>query len=159
MIHLEPITASNWEDAIELKVRPDQEHFVASNVYSIAESQFLHEEDGGTIWKYTALGIYAADEMIGFTMYCWEQNLGKQCFISRLMLSAHQQGKGYGKMAMDLLLTRIEAEAGPNAIEVLISYEPHNEVARKLYASVGFVETGEMVDGEVIAKRPLKLAS
>jgi diamine N-acetyltransferase len=30
-----------------------------------------------------------------------------------------------------------------------ISYEPENDGARKLYAKLGFVETGEMVDGEV----------
>jgi diamine N-acetyltransferase len=35
--------------------------------------------------------------------------------------------------------------------EVGISYEPHNEVARNLYASLGFIETGEIVDEEMLA--------
>ena len=35
--------------------------------------------------------------------------------------------------------------------EVGISYEPHNDVARKLYASLGFMEPGEIVDEEVLA--------
>ena len=32
-----------------------------------------------------------------------------------------------------------------------ISYEPHNEGARKLYAGLGFKETGEMLEGEMLA--------
>ena len=32
-----------------------------------------------------------------------------------------------------------------------LSYEPENETARRLYASYGFVETGEMDGEEVIA--------
>ena len=32
-----------------------------------------------------------------------------------------------------------------------LSYEPENEVAKKLYASFGFVENGEMDDDEIVA--------
>ena len=32
-----------------------------------------------------------------------------------------------------------------------LSYEPENEVARKLYASCGFVENGEMDGDEIVA--------
>ena len=159
MIHLEPITADNWQIAAALKVRADQDHFVASNLYSIAESQFLHREPDGTVWKQTALGIYSDETMIGFVMYAWEQIHGWDCFISRVMLDAQQQGKSYGKAAMRALLARIEAEAGPDARDIYISYEPTNEVARKLYASVGFAETGKIIDGEVEARRPLLRAA
>ena len=37
-----------------------------------------------------------------------------------------------------------------------ISYEPHNEAARKLYASLGFVEPGEMLDDETLAVLKLR---
>jgi RimJ/RimL family protein N-acetyltransferase len=37
-----------------------------------------------------------------------------------------------------------------------ISYEPENEAARKLYASLGFEETGEMVGEEVVAVLQLR---
>lgn len=37
-----------------------------------------------------------------------------------------------------------------------ISYEPENEVRRKLCASLGFVETGQMIEGEVLAALKLK---
>ena len=38
-----------------------------------------------------------------------------------------------------------------------LSYEPENEVAKKMYGSFGFIETGEMDGEEVIAV--LKLSS
>ena len=40
--------------------------------------------------------------------------------------------------------------------EVSISYEPENEGARKLYASLGFAETGEIVDDETVAVLKLR---
>jgi diamine N-acetyltransferase len=38
-----------------------------------------------------------------------------------------------------------------------ISYEPENEAARKLYASLGFVETGRMLEGEAEAVLKIKV--
>jgi len=37
-----------------------------------------------------------------------------------------------------------------------ISYEPENAIAQKLYASLGFVEPGEMLDGETLAVLKLR---
>ena len=36
-----------------------------------------------------------------------------------------------------------------------LSYDPENTVARSLYASMGFVETGEISDNETVARRRL----
>ncbi|MPN03511.1 hypothetical protein SDC9_150741 [bioreactor metagenome] len=38
---------------------------------------------------------------------------------------------------------------------VLLSYEPDNLVAKALYKSIGFVETGDIEDGELVAKLTL----
>jgi diamine N-acetyltransferase len=40
----------------------------------------------------------------------------------------------------------------PHVQGVVLSYVPENDAARKLYASVGFRETGEMWDHEVAAQ-------
>jgi diamine N-acetyltransferase len=42
----------------------------------------------------------------------------------------------------------------PGFREAALSYEPENTVARQLYASLGFVETDERVDDEIVARRP-----
>jgi len=66
-----------------------------------------------------------------------------------LMVDENQQAKGYGYFGMKSMLEIFRAD--PRVRAVGISYEPNNEVARKLYARIGFVETGEIVDGEVLA--------
>ena len=54
---------------------------------------------------------------------------------------------GYGREALKLALDYIRTfPAGP-AEYCWLSYEPENEVARKLYASFGFVEEPEMPKG------------
>ncbi len=43
MLILKPIIKGNWEEAIQLKVKEEQKPFMASNLYSIAEVQFLDQ--------------------------------------------------------------------------------------------------------------------
>ena len=50
---------------------------------------------------------------------------------------------------MNWILDRYRAE--PRVKTLAINYEPDNEVARALYASLGFQETGEIEHGEVVA--------
>jgi len=39
--------------------------------------------------------------------------------------------------------------------EAALSYDPRNTVARSLYASMGFIETGELDDDETVARKRL----
>ena len=71
-------------------------------------------------------------------------------WILRVMIELRYQGRGHGRAAMRLLLERLRAI--PGCDEVAISYEPENEVARRLYASCGFRETGEILEGETVAR-------
>lgn len=147
-VTLQPVTAENWRALIKLKVKEDQANFVASNLYSIAESQFRFEEEG--YWDFYPFGAYAGDEPVGFVMYCLNFGHSRfQAFIVRLMVDEKFQGKGYGREIMQQVLDVFRAN---DRVEVAgISYEPHNETARKLYASLGFVEPGEILDGETLA--------
>ena len=147
-VTLQPVTAENWRALIKLKVREDQNGFVASNLYSIAESQFGFEYEGS--WDFYPFGAYVGTEPAGFVMYCLNFKHSRfQAFIMRLMVDERFQGKGYGREIMKQVLGELRTK---NDIKnVGISYEPHNEVARKLYASLGFVEPGEMLDDEILA--------
>jgi diamine N-acetyltransferase len=51
------------------------------------------------------------------------------------------------------LLERLKAQPGYTAI--LISFVPENVAARNLYASLGFVDTGEIEEGEIVYRLPL----
>jgi diamine N-acetyltransferase len=139
-VSLREITKDNYRKAFGLKVAAGQEGFVAANVWSIAQSKFH------PTWE--PLAIYDDDEMVGFLMHGADEDGSR--WIIRLMTDAAQQGKGYGRAAMIQILATLQAI--PGCTGVGISYEPTNTVAQKLYASLGFIETGEVDDGETVAK-------
>lgn len=148
MPEIRPVTKDNWKELIRLKVREDQTRFVASNLYSIAESQFGDDYEGH--WDLHPFGIYDGDTPVGFLMYAYNfEHPKQQAFIQRLMVADGFQGMGYGRFGMEKMLEIFRADG--RIKEVGISYEPENEVARKLYASLGFEETGKMIEGEVEA--------
>ena len=147
-LELRPVTVANWNSLIKLKVREDQKDFVASNLYSIAEAQFGFEEEGH--WSLSPFGVYVEDEPVGFAMtglnYAHSHFQG---LILRLMVDEKYQGQGYGRAAMEAMLGTFRSDECVNV--VCITYEPENDPARKLYASLGFEETGEYMENEVVA--------
>ena len=71
--------------------------------------------------------------------------------VWRLMIDKAYQGRGYGKEAVSLALDFIKSSPCGLAEYCWLSYEPENEVAKKLYSSLGFNETGDMDGEELIA--------
>jgi|SRR5687768_5916148 len=148
MLEIRPVDKDNWRALIKLQVRDDQKHFVASNLFSIAEAQFGDDFEGH--WDMYPYGIYNGDAPVGFLMYGYNfEHPKQQAFIIRLMVDEKFQGKGYGRFGIQKLLEIFRADERIKTVG--ISYEPENEAARRLYASLGFVEPGEMVEGEVLA--------
>jgi diamine N-acetyltransferase len=143
-ISLREITRDNIYEVLRLRVTDDQRVFVADNAVSLAET-----------WvepSFRPLAIYAGEELVGFTMYGLEEATGRW-WIIRLMIVPEHQGRGYGRAAMNVLTqVMMEREA---ASEVVTSCDPANVVARHLYSSLGFHETGEIDDGEVVMVRTL----
>jgi diamine N-acetyltransferase len=149
MPEIRPVTKDNWQELIRLKVREDQTHFVASNLYSISQSQFGDDYEGH--WDLHPFGIYDDGNIpVGFLMYAFNfEHPKQQAFIIRLMVDDKYQGKGYGRFGMETMLEIFRADERIDTVG--ISYESENDVARKLYASLGFEETGKMIEGEVEA--------
>ncbi len=136
---LKPIGKDNWRIAIRLEVAPEQRMFVASNLYSIAESKFEPQA--------VSLGIYNDDDtMVGFLMYGAPHN---EMWIWRLMVDQHYQQQGYGRAAMQAIVAALQAMGHE---EIFISYHPDNTVAAQLYADLGFAQTGRIEDGEVVVR-------
>lgn len=150
-LSIQPVTKSNWQALTKLEVRADQKNFVAPNVYSILESHYGYDEpDGSGHWDMFPYGIYDGEAPVGFFMYGYNfSNQEFEAFIIRLMVDQSHQGRGYGKFGMQQMLDIFGQDE--RICNVGISYEPDNEVARKLYASLGFVEPGKMLDDETLA--------
>ncbi|MCU5300020.1 GNAT family N-acetyltransferase, partial [Bacillus paranthracis] len=131
-IYLKPIDKNNWEEAIRLSVKKEQQTLIASNLYSIAEVQFLDD--------FYAKGIYLDETMIGFTMFGIDSD-DNNYWIYRLMIDKKFQGKGIGKQAIHLVIDEIRRNNNANISIIMIGYAPENFTAKFLYKKVGFIET------------------
>lgn len=145
-IHLKSINKSNWEEAIRLSVKAEQRKFIASNLYSIAEVQFLDD--------FYAKGIYVDNKMIGFTMFGIDPD-DNNCWIYRLMIDEKFQGKGIGKQAIYLVIEEIRQNNNTNIPLIMIGYHPENLTAKFVYKKAGFIETELSSWGEQLAKYSL----
>jgi diamine N-acetyltransferase len=145
-ITFRPVTRENFSTVAELAVTPEQAEFVALNLYSLAEAYI------DPTW--TPPAIYAGDQLVGFAMFGRDDESG-HWWIMRYMIDADYQGRGYGTAALPGLIELIVERHGCS--ELFLGDEPENEVASRLYARMGFAPTGEMVEGEIVAR--LEIAS
>lgn len=144
ILHLQPITKDNWIKAISLRVREDQQGFVATNAVSLAQLNFLED--------FHATGIYYGEEMIGFALYGIDEEDGEY-WIYRMMIDQNHHGRGYGKKAVNLVIDEIRKLKEDHHQTVILSYEPTNEHAKRIYEKVGFREVeGMVIEGEQVAR-------
>jgi diamine N-acetyltransferase len=139
MLRLVKVNRDNWQECIKLPTSEDHAHFVAPNVYSIAEAQFYP----GVV----SACIYADDEMVGYTMYGREEEDESLFWIDRLMIAEGQRGKGYGRAALLMIIDEAKSQG---FLRVGLSTAPENSKAIQLYENVGFKATGEIVDDEAV---------
>jgi diamine N-acetyltransferase len=141
-VTLREINADNWLAVLRLETLPEQNGFVASNAFSLAEAYVYYP---GAI----PLAIYNDDTLVGFTMYGLDDDDGNY-WIARLMIDRRHQRKGYGRAAMEQIVERLRAD--PDCSCVQISWEPENTAAGNLYEQLGFRLTGQIIEGEVVAR-------
>ncbi|MBM6618838.1 GNAT family N-acetyltransferase [Bacillus suaedaesalsae] len=146
IITIQSINKGNWEEAIQLSVKEEQKSFVASNLYSIAEVQFLE--------NFYAKGIYLDNIMVGFAMYGIDPD-DQNFWISRLMVDEVYQGKGIGMEAIKLIIDDIKSINRYEIPYIMIGYNQSNEYARNAYKKAGFVESEIAPWGEQLARYKL----
>ncbi|MGP1459127.1 MAG: GNAT family N-acetyltransferase [Treponema sp.] len=156
MLHLEKVNGKNIWDILKLNVSEEQKSFVAANDISIIEAYITITANGYTF----PFGIYDSETLVGFLMIgfgihdYWNdapEIATGNYNLWRLMIDKAYQNKGFGKEAVKLALDFIKTFPCGKAEYCWLSYEPENQVARKLYSSFGFVETGDMDGEELIA--------
>ncbi len=147
---VEPLTAALSERVLRLEVTPAQSRFVASNSASLED--YRAEPD------LRPFAILADGAVVGFAMYeeSPDDDGTIEFNIFRLMIDRRHQGRGYGRRALEMLIARLLADPRPRRITTC--FVPGNEVARRMYASLGFVETEVDEDGEIIAELVARLS-
>ena len=134
------VDASNWSTLAEVEPRPDQRGFVAP------VTRYLCLAHYGGEWH--PLAIEADGTIVGHVMWAVDEEDGST-WLGGLVIDAANQGRGIGRATVEVFLERFTVEGETN---VALSYSPENDVALGLYRSIGFVETGEMEDDEIVAR-------
>lgn len=136
-VRLVDIDEDNWMEIVLLTTSEDGnpmvcEEYVASNALSICQAIF---EEG---WEVKA--VYCGKKAIGFVMYGFNE---KQNYyeICRLMIDRKQQGRGFGKIALRLVVEEM-VENYEDCSEIYLSVNPGNKKGIRLYEDNGFENTG-----------------
>ena len=139
-LQLVDVDAANWSQVVDVVPRPDQDRFVAP------VSRYLCLAHYGGEWN--PLGIEVDESIVGHIMWGVDEEDGS-VWLGGLVVDAAAQGRGIGRAAVVAFLNRFTENGRTN---VALSYSPDNVAARKLYADLGFIETGEMEGDEVVAR-------
>ena len=132
MIHLEPVTRDNIEELMGLAVRKDQETFVSSVAESLAQA-YVYSDNA------YPFGVYEDDTLVGFIMMGYYE--AKHYYtLWKFLIDQRYQNKGYGRQALELGLAYIRGKF--NSPDIYTGVAPGNTVAKDLYRSVGFEDTG-----------------
>ena len=149
-VRLKDIDEDNWMDIVMLTTSEDAvprilEEYVASNALSICQA--LYEET----WNVKA--VYCGRKPVGFAMYgyCEER---QQYEICRLMIDRNHQGKGFGSIALKLVMEEMAEIDECEKVYLLVHKD--NSRAHHIYEKNGFVPTGEMIGDEELFVAVLK---
>ncbi|MGW2597192.1 GNAT family N-acetyltransferase [Streptomyces klenkii] len=140
-LRLEKIDPGNFDAAVALKVRPEQEHLVAPVVKSLAEA-YVHPE---VAWPRL---IFDGDRLVGFLMAFLDIDFAGdgtgtdiRSGLWRLNIAAGQQGRGYGRFAVQAVAAEIRRRGGTC---LTACWHPGDDGPEAFYLGLGFRLTGEM---------------
>ena len=139
-VRLVDVDAANWRQAVDVAPRPEQEQFVAPVARYLCLAHY-----GG---EWNPLAIENDGLIVGHVMWAIDDD-DDSVWLGGLIINAAAQSRGVGRSAVEAFLDRFTENGRTN---IALSYSSDNLVARKLYADLGFVETGEMEGDEVVAR-------
>jgi diamine N-acetyltransferase len=144
-LRLEEITPANVAAALAVKVRPEQEFAVAPVVKSLAEA-YVHP---GVAWPRL---IVDGDRPVGFLMAFFDIDWKLDGSVIRsglwrLNIAAGEQGRGYGRFAVESVAEEIRRRGGR---ELYVTWHEGEHGPEDFYLRLGFRRNGETSEGEVV---------
>ncbi|MEU6817569.1 GNAT family N-acetyltransferase [Streptomyces sp. NPDC046860] len=145
--HLAGITPENLEAALAVRVRADQEHAVEPVAHSLAEA---YVRPPGVAWPRL---IMDGDRPVGFLMAFldidWRADGGsvRRSGLWRLNIDAGEQGKGYGRFAVDSVAAELRRRG---CAELYVTWHPGADGPGEFYRRLGFRTTDETSGGQTV---------
>ena len=141
MIELREITEDNFLDAFNLSLAPGQERFVSHPIRSLAQAYVYREQC-------RPFGIYAEGKMVGYVMVIYDYDV-PEYDIWHMMIDEAEQGRGYGREALDRVIDYIKMKPFGDSGRVALTCNKRNSIARKLYKDKGFAASGNEDEDEI----------
>ena len=141
MTELRPITEENFIDAFNLRLAPGQERFVSHPIRSLAQAYVYRNQC-------QPFGIYAAGRMVGYVMVIYDYDV-PEYDIWHMMVDEGEQGRGYGREALDRVIEYIRTKPFGDSSRVALTCNKDNMNARRLYEDRGFTLTGNEYEDEI----------
>ncbi|WP_195986504.1 GNAT family N-acetyltransferase [Clostridium sp. D53t1_180928_C8] len=140
---IKKVNENNYKEIVNLKVAKGQENYIET------VEACLEEAKEYSVWN--PVGIYDKEKPVGFAMYglFLEEGDNGRVWLDRFLISAENQGMGYGKTAVKFLIDHLYKGYGYD--EVYLSVYEDNKNAINLYKELGFKFNGEDdVNGEKV---------
>ena len=146
---LAPVTSDNWRVLARVRPTDHQRRWVADVTYYLCLSAY----DG--LWRSCAV-LDDEGTTVGHVMWAVDPEDDSH-WMGGLVIDAAHQGKGMGRATVESLLALWESQepslSGTSYHQAALSVAADNEAALRLYRSLGFVETGELSDDELVLRR------
>jgi diamine N-acetyltransferase len=133
---------------LHLDVHEYQKNLVSSVAQSFADALFPPNYVTGVPNPWIR-GVLRNSIPAAFIMCADPTEQQKDPWLWRLLVDKSHQGYGVGRFAVTLVLARYR-EMG--CTRVLVSWPPIKGNAGDFYKKIGFIETGEKIDNEIIAE-------
>ena len=143
---LEEITTRNLDAALGIRIRPDQEHAVEPVAYSLAEA---YVRPPGVAWPRL---IVDEGRPVGFLMAFLDIDWNRdgtdfRSGLWRLNIAAEEQGRGYGRFAVESVAAEIRRRDGK---QLYVTWHPGPDGPEGFYLGLGFRVTGEQSGGQTV---------
>ena len=149
---LKPVTIHDVLPLDAVKVRADQDGFVAPNTVTIAQARFETGAYDFCIWDdATRVGLLALIDMAEHDDLYPEDD-PNAIYVWRLLIGADVQGAGHGTAAMKFA-EEFGRARGRTMVQVQAAED--NAAAIGFYQSMGYVLTGQKVGTEVQLEKPI----
>ncbi len=147
-VRVERVTPDNVLAACRLAVRPEQERYVAPVAVSLAEAYARPR----TAWTRV---LVDDGRVVAFVMAAFDPGNSAdafRCRLWRLAVGAADQGRGYGRAAVDAVLAEARRRGQPR---VTVLWVPGEDGPEGFHLRLGFRPTGRTVGPRVVGSLDL----
>lgn len=143
-LKLRKIDESNFIECFNLSLGERQDRFVSHPIRSLAQAYVYYNQC-------TPFGIYSNDTIVGYVMVIYDYD-EETYNIWHMMIDEKYQGKGYGSIAIKLCIDYIKSKPFGSSNDVILTCNIDNSIAIHIYEKIGFKDTGERDDNELVMK-------